>query len=163
MPPSARPPRIGSQRLPVWAAAGCVPCCAGAACWAGFAGVCAGGAVTLRCAPRLRPPPMRRASTSVATSAPPSARIPLKRSHLPIGSTSEPVIVLSNADPSVDCNHAGRKVKHFDLRQAGLAHHRGERRLVRMLADRLGEVAVGRSVPGHFVAQPRQYLERVPV
>src|SRR3990170_8713205 len=135
MPPSASPPRIGIQRLPVWAAAGCVPCCAGAACCAGLAGVCAGGGVTLRCAPRLRAPPNRRASASVTTSAPPSARIPLKRSHLPISSSSEPVIVLSNADPPMDCNHAGRKVKHLHLRQPGVAHHPGERRLVRVLAD----------------------------
>src|SRR6185436_921131 len=160
MPPSASPPRIGSQRLPVWAGAACAAFC----CWEGaaFAGACAGGAVTLRWAPTVRPPPIRRASASGTARTLPSRMIPSAINHFVMLHTSRPTM-LSKTPAAMDRDHAGRKVENFDLVEAGFAQHRRERRLVGMQADRLGEVAVGVGVAGDLVAEPRQHLERVPV
>src|SRR5687767_688943 len=157
MPPRARPPRIGSQRLPVAAGAACPGfcCCAGAAC---FAGVCAGGAVTLRCVPTLRPPPMRRASASGTTSAPPRRMMPAAINHFVMLRTSRSTM-LSKTHASMDRDHAGRKVKDFHLAESCLAQHGREHGLVGMLADRVGEIAVGVGVAGNLVAKPRQHLE----
>src|SRR5687767_15001806 len=110
----------------------------------------------------LRPPPKRRASASGMARTLPRTTIPAARSQLRIGVTSEPTIV-SNADAAMDCNHTGGEVKHFYLRQPGLAQHLRQHRLIGMLTDGIGQVAVGAGVAGHPVAQPRQYLERIPV
>src|SRR5687768_8970653 len=158
MPPRARPPRIGSQRLPVAAGAACWPCCPDAVCCAGLAGVCAGGAVTLRCVPTLRPPPMRRASASGTTSAPPRRMMPAAINHFVMLRTSESTM-LSKTHASMYRDHAGRKVKDFHLAESFLAQHGGEHGLVGMLADCVGERAVCVGVAGNLVPEPRQHLE----
>src|ERR687891_629777 len=110
----------------------------------------------------LRPPPKRRASASGMTRTVPRTTIPAARSQLRIGVTSEPAIV-SNADAAMDCNHTAGEVKHFYLRQPGVAQHLRQRRLIGVLADGIGQIAVGAGVAGHLVAEPRQHLERIPV
>src|SRR3954463_12744211 len=110
MPPSM-PQRLGCR-----ACAPCGLCCGAACCCAGFAGVDAGGAVTLRCAPTERPPPRRAASASAATTIAPSINADSMNSHFFIADPPERPM-LSNPDPSVDRHHAGGEVEHLDVFQ----------------------------------------------
>src|SRR5690349_13470504 len=98
------------------------PCCCGAACCAGLAGVDAGGAVTLRCAPTERPPPRRFASASVATIAPATSAMQSPINHLPIVCTLLEVM-LSKAHAAMDGHDSRGEIEYFDLRKPRLFHH----------------------------------------
>src|SRR5436190_8683843 len=156
MPPSM------PQRLGCGCGAACgFACCGAACCCAGFAGVEAGGAVTLRCAPTKRRPPIRRASASVATSATPQIRTENLSNHL--GMTTSSVPMLSKPDAAMDGDDAGGEVIDLHLAEATRFHHRLEGRLIRMHADRFGEIAVGLARADHPLAQPWQHAERVQI
>src|SRR5258708_24149405 len=71
--------------------------------------------------------------------------------------------MLSNSIPAMDGHHPRGEIEHFDPRQTRAFEHPGEGRLVGMLADRFGEVAIRGSVAGHLLSQPRQDSERVEV
>src|SRR5437016_11791826 len=144
-----------------------LPCCAGCAGCAGLGAACccagfAGAGVTLRCAPTERPPPRRAASASVATSVALVIAMQIPSNHLPIMETSNSTM-LSKSNTAMHGDHAGGEVEYFDLREARLLEHRLERRLVRMQADRLGEIAIGFCGPDNALAEPWQHLERVQV
>src|SRR6185503_11764494 len=159
-PPSASPPRMPPSMPHL------LPCCAGAACCcccAGLAGVAAGGVVTLRCVPTERPPPRRfAASASVANTIAPSIRAESRETSFFIGRILQ-APMLSNPEPPVHRNDPGGEIEHFDAVEPRRAHHRGERRLVGMHADRFREVAIGGSVARNALAEPRQDLEGVKV
>src|SRR5690606_16965024 len=63
----------------------------------------------------------------------------------------------------VDRDDAAGQVAVAGPREAGRVHHRLELLLRRMLADRLGQVAVAVGIAGEQPAQARQHLERVEV
>src|SRR6185369_12024273 len=62
---------------------------------------------------------------------------------------------------AMDRDDAGRQVAHIDLAETSRLHHRLQRRLVGMLADRLGKVLVALGVVGDERAEARQDLERM--
>src|SRR5688500_6137959 len=156
MPPSASPPRIGPHLLPVAAGAACC-------CWAGLAGVAAGGAFcTLRCTPIERPPPKRRASASGTASTTPNVSTPSPNSHFmmsPIDLPLRPIV--SNPVPAMQGYYAGRQIEYLDAGKPGLLQHRCQRALVGMHADGFGEVAIGCRIARHAPTKPGQHLERV--
>src|SRR5690348_5335495 len=64
---------------------------------------------------------------------------------------------------AVDRHDAVGQVAHLDLAEAGALHHALERLLVRVLADRFGQVPVAVGITGEQLAQTRQDLEGVEV
>src|SRR5688500_11477956 len=99
----------------------------------------------------LRPPPRRRASTSVAMKALPKTVTASTKTHLRMTQSSRPCM-LSKTVPAMDRDHAGGEVKHFDVGKANGAQHFRECGLVGMLPDRVRQVAIGVGVPGDLVA-----------
>src|SRR5437016_5997557 len=121
-----------------------LPCCAGCAGCAGLGAACccagfAGAGVTLRCAPTERPPPSRLASASVATTLAPASTTHIPSNHLRIKAYLQ-VPMLSKADAAMHGDHACGEVEDFYLGEARCLHHALQLRLVRMHADRLGEI-----------------------
>src|SRR5450755_4964651 len=58
---------------------------------------------------------------------------------------------------------AGSEIEPVDALESGLFHHRLQRGLVGMNADRFGEIAIARVVAGDRLSQARQDVEAVPV
>ncbi len=63
----------------------------------------------------------------------------------------------------MDRDDAGRQIPHVDVAETGGFHHRLERRLVGVLPDRFGEVAIAAFVVRDQLADARQHLERMEV
>ena len=63
----------------------------------------------------------------------------------------------------MDRDDPGGKIAHVDLGEAGCFHHRLERGLVGMLADRFGQVLVALGIAGEEFAEPRQHCERMKI
>ena len=63
----------------------------------------------------------------------------------------------------MDGNDTGSQVVDFDVAEAAPLHQGLERGLVRMHADRFGEVAIRLGGAGDAFAKPRQHAERVQV
>ena len=68
-----------------------------------------------------------------------------------------------NLEPAMDGDDAAGQVVHITALEAGIFHHPLERFLVRVHADRLGQVAVAIGILGHQFAHLRQELEGVQV
>src|SRR6185437_1408152 len=64
---------------------------------------------------------------------------------------------------SMDGHDPVAQVAHVDLAEASALHHALQGLLIRMLADRLGQVLVAVGITGEQAAQLRQHLERVEV
>src|SRR5438128_10914302 len=133
---------------------GCAwPAFAGAGCGEGRAGC---GEI-LRWAPKLCPPPSRRASTSVAISAAAANATSIKlRIRLVMSKSSKNVTAMQGHD-------ARGQIEPLHPLEPRLLHHSLERRLIRMHAYRLGKIAITGLVVGHKLAQARQHIETVPV
>src|SRR5271169_2720719 len=63
----------------------------------------------------------------------------------------------------VQGDNAGHQIKPLYALESRLFHHDLERRLVRVHADRFGEIAVTRLVAGHELAKAWQDIKAVPV
>src|SRR6185437_2715786 len=71
--------------------------------------------------------------------------------------------IASDLVTAMDRHDAGGKVPHLDIAETGDFHHRLQRLLVRMLADRFGEIAIAALVVRDELADARQHLERMEV
>src|SRR5439155_25373485 len=121
-----------------------------------------GAGVPLPWVPTERPPPSRLASASVATRLAPASSKHMPSNRLPIRAYRQ-LLMLSKADAAMHRHHACGKVEDFDLGEASRLHHALQLRLVRMHADRLGEIAVGLGRARHALAEPGKHLERIEI
>src|SRR5579885_2646297 len=62
---------------------------------------------------------------------------------------------------AMDGDDAGGQVAHLDAGESRRFEHRLQRRLVGMLADRFGQIAIAVRIAGDQAPQPRQHFERV--
>src|SRR5262249_6738689 len=126
----------------------------GCCCEGGVA--CRVGGATCRWAPRLRPPPSLAACASSAMAHTPStAAIKVMMNAF--------MTLSSKLVATVQRDDARCEVEIFDAVQARPLEHRLQALLVRVHADRLGEIAIGRFVARYLPAEPGQHAERVPV
>src|SRR5690349_4318331 len=149
--PAASPARGANQRPDpddCGAVAGC--CDGGVACF--------GGAATWRWTPRLRPPPSLAAWAPSATMAAPNVSAIIEMINLFMVS-----LRLLEFIAPMHGDDARAQVEEFDILQPRPFQHGLQALLVRMRADRLGEIAVCRFVARHGPAQPGQHGERIPV
>src|SRR5450432_33173 len=122
-------------------------------------GVLAGGGVAWRCAPRLRPPPRRRASAvSVATTAVAamiaSARIRNRFMQCLRYSFRVRFLVTGLIHPTyMDGDDTRRQIVKLDVVKTGILHHLFQRGLIRMDANGFRQVAIARLVIGDQLAQ----------
>src|SRR5437764_8530711 len=71
--------------------------------------------------------------------------------------------MLSKPHATMDGNDTGGQVVDLDFAEAVRRHQGLERALIRMHADRFGEVAIRLGGPGDALAEPRQHAKGIQV